>query len=271
MNDVNFNTEYVVEEYLRDGHEFTAVCSKNGLVGIIASIDPSKTVFECIKDQIPYGLEYLNTEQTRDVFPGVESFAIQCMKTLFHQPICALVFIRGFYQSHSNIYFIGASLEPRSKTMCKLMQQSHKPFSWESIQLTNVLHTMDLKIDLRDSFSEHSSNYNMVINFPTSEGILLHQTSIRKRNAMIRVAWRVSEGEEIFDSDSVDDNILQVFMSHTNRDELLSELNDVMTMTDIAVDRLCLIDKHNVCRRVQHRLACRTNGAQLVRSCTTVD
>ena len=55
-----------------------------------------------------------------------------------------------------------------------------------------------------------------LINFPNNEGVLLHQSSIQLRaysNSKIRLAWRVSEGEELLDADGIDDNILQVICS----------------------------------------------------------
>ena len=69
----------------------------------------------------------------------------------------------------------------------------------------------DLGASRRDFFApKFPDRYFMVINFPKVEGVLLHQTNIPRKEADIRVAWRVSEGEELYDCDSVDDNILQV-------------------------------------------------------------
>ena len=51
-----------------------------------------------------------------------------------------------------------------------------------------------------------------LINFPNCEGVLLHQTAIALRHfshSQMRLAWRVSEGEELLDADGLDDNVLQ--------------------------------------------------------------
>uniref|UniRef100_A0A915E9M6 Uncharacterized protein n=1 Tax=Ditylenchus dipsaci TaxID=166011 RepID=A0A915E9M6_9BILA len=89
----------------------------------------------------------------------------------------------------------------------------------------------------------------------------------------MRVAWRVSEGEELLDSDGIDENVLQIFLSNSSRDELLVDVKDLVNNTDIAVDRLC-IDKRNMCHRANggnNSLRISNSGNQLVRSCTTAD
>ncbi|KAK6035765.1 hypothetical protein COOONC_02293, partial [Cooperia oncophora] len=70
--------EYVVQEYIEDGHEFTALCTaKGGLVACIASVETHRTILECIQSQLPYAVQLFSVEQTRDHLPGVESFATQ--------------------------------------------------------------------------------------------------------------------------------------------------------------------------------------------------
>lgn len=49
-----------------------------------------------------------------------------------------------------------------------------------------------------------------LVNFPACEGVLLHQTTVPRRSSEMRVAWRVSEGEELLDADAVDENVLEV-------------------------------------------------------------
>lgn len=48
-----------------------------------------------------------------------------------------------------------------------------------------------------------------MINFPTTEGVLLHQTSIPKHNSQQRVIWRASEGDVMYDATHIDENVLQ--------------------------------------------------------------
>lgn len=264
---MNHSVEYFAEESLENGYEFTAVCSKTGLIGTIATVDTHRTLFECVRDQTPYALEYLSVEQTRDILPGIESFVLQIMKSVFSRSIPSIIFVKGFYKGHNNIYFISASLEPRSDTHRRLFHAAHNSVGWEVKLLESIIEP-ETKTGDRASKSTPGRHY-MVVNFPTSAGILLHQTTIPKRSADIRVAWRTSEGEELYDCDTLDENIVQVFLSHSDRSRLLEEVSELITQTDITVDKLCLIDKHNVCRRPQH-LHPRQTGS-LIRSCTTAD
>lgn len=56
------------------------------------------TFFLAVRRQVPYAIEYLNAEQTRDVFPGLETFALQCMRTLFNRGTCSIILIKAFYK-----------------------------------------------------------------------------------------------------------------------------------------------------------------------------
>lgn len=55
-----------------------------------------------------------------------------------------------------------------------------------------------------------TGSYHVLVNFPSIEGVLLHQTSITKRNSNMRVIWKACEGQELTSCTSSDDNILQV-------------------------------------------------------------
>ncbi|VDM39529.1 unnamed protein product [Toxocara canis] len=233
-------------------------------------VDSRRTLFECVRDQVPYAVEYLSAEQTRDVFPGIESFVMHTMKLVFNRSFSSLLFIRGYYKSHNCIYFMSTSLEPKSDTHRRLLHAACNSTAWEVIYLESLL-----EIPQRMQNGEYSSKgeprqHHIVINFPTSEGVLLHQTSIPKRTADIRVAWRVSEGEELYDCDTVDSNILQIFLSHSDRTRLLCEVREMIAEIDITVDRLCAADKHNVCHR-SHHMRSRLSVNPLIRSSTTAD
>ncbi|KAI1719034.1 hypothetical protein DdX_06153 [Ditylenchus destructor] len=80
----NYCVDYLVEECLENGYEFIAVVScRTGLIGAFCTMDPKRTLYMSVKSQSGYGIEYLNAEQTRDALPGVESFVMQSMKTVF--------------------------------------------------------------------------------------------------------------------------------------------------------------------------------------------
>uniref|UniRef100_A0A915C504 ATP-grasp domain-containing protein n=1 Tax=Parascaris univalens TaxID=6257 RepID=A0A915C504_PARUN len=264
------NVEYIVEECLQNGHEFTAMCSKAGLIGTVAMVDSQRTLFECARDQVPYAVEYLTAEQTRDIFPGIESFVMHTMKSVFNRSFPSLLFIRGYYKSHNSIYFVSTSLEPKSDSHRRLLHAARNSTAWEVAYLESLLGISQSSNNGECSSKEVGSQHHILVNFPTSEGVLLHQTSIPKRTAEIRVVWRVSEGEELYDCDTADSNILQVFLSHTDRTRLLQEVRELINETDITVDRLSAADKHSVCRR-SHHLHPRSSLNQLARSCTTTD
>ena len=64
-----------------------------------------------------------------------------------------------------------------------------------------------------------SSEHFALVNFPNSEGVLLHQNQISLRpysKSRMRLAWRVSEGEELLDADGLDDNVVQVLKTNKN-------------------------------------------------------
>ena len=64
-------------------------------------MDPKRTLYMSVKSQNGYGIEYLNAEQTRDTLPGVESFVMQSMKTVFRCAFAILMLIFRNYNKKS--------------------------------------------------------------------------------------------------------------------------------------------------------------------------
>ncbi|CAJ0588022.1 unnamed protein product [Cylicocyclus nassatus] len=255
--------EYVVQEFIDDGYEFTAFCTaKGGLLSCTASMESHRTILECIQSQSPYGLELFTVEQTRDILPGVESFVTQVLKATFSKSYTGAIFIKGFYKNHNDIFFLGFSLEPESETLRTLLDMSAMP--WETALIESHYEDDIIKNGLVAVPSIHQC----VVNFPSAEGVLIHQTLIPKRSTSeMRVAWRCAEGQEMMDSISIDDNVVQVYLKNLDHDRLIQEAQDVMRNTDITIDRNVLLDRHSVCRRNLSRL----NPRDLIRSCTTAD
>ncbi|CAL2045494.1 unnamed protein product [Caenorhabditis brenneri] len=258
---VHRNEHYVVQEYVDDGHEFSAVCSSaDGILGCISAIETHRSVLECIQNQQPYALEYLSANQTRDIFPGLESFCIQVIKSVFPTAYLGLIFIRGYYKDHNEIFFLGFGLEPDSETARHLyaLPQSN---SWEVSALTAQLGPQP------EDLSNVDNNFHLVINFPSAEGVLIHQTNILRRESNMRVSWKSAESAEMKDSDHLDDNVLQVFLWNSNRSQLLADCDDIIRSTDITIDRNALNERHSLCRKNVAKLTAK----ELVRSCTTTD
>ncbi|KIH56490.1 hypothetical protein ANCDUO_13329 [Ancylostoma duodenale] len=257
--------EYVVQEFIDDGYEFTALCTaKLGLIACTASVETHRTILECIQNQLPYAVQLFSVEQTRDLLPGVESFATQVVKATFSKSYSGAIFIKGFYKDHNDIFFLGFSLEPESETVRTLLAMS-RSMPWE-------IALIESHYEINDSMQNgHSASlpvHNCVVNFPTAEGVLIHQTSIPKRpTSEMRVAWRCAEGQEMTDSTSIDENVAQVYLTNPDHDRLIEEAQDIMRNTDITIDRNVLLDRHSVCRRNVSRL----NPRELIRSCTTTD
>ncbi|ETN85921.1 hypothetical protein NECAME_06166 [Necator americanus] len=191
--------EYVVQEFIDDGYEFTALCTaKGGLIGgqdflldlslrtrdnrnshlaCTASMETHRTILECIQNQLPYAVQLFTVEQTRDMLPGVESFAIQVIKATFSKSYSGAIFIKGFYKDHNDIFFLGFSLEPESETLRTLLAMS-KTMPWEIALVESHYETND---NMQNGHSAPSPIHHCVVNFPTAEGVLIHQTSIPKR------------------------------------------------------------------------------------------
>uniref|UniRef100_A0A1I7WH79 ATP-grasp domain-containing protein n=1 Tax=Heterorhabditis bacteriophora TaxID=37862 RepID=A0A1I7WH79_HETBA len=133
--------EYIVQQYIDDGHEFAALCTaKSGLI-----------VCFCF-------------------------YNFFIVKATFPRSYAGVIFIKGFYKDHNDIFFLGFSLEPESETFRTLLGLS-KTSPWETIAIESYYEIPDFQ----NGQSTTSSGYNCVINFPTAEGVLLHQTSIPKR------------------------------------------------------------------------------------------
>lgn len=67
--------------------------------GSIATMDQSRTLYECVKNKKPYAVEYLNVEQCRNCLPGIESFVNKAIKSLDLRHFAKnLLFIKGFYK-----------------------------------------------------------------------------------------------------------------------------------------------------------------------------
>jgi hypothetical protein len=61
-------------------------------------------------------------------------------------------------------------------------------------------------------------------------------------------------------------------MASSDRSQVIDDINDIMMNTDITIDKLSIIDKHNVCRKVRIEVTrISSSGNQLIRSCTTAD
>nr|CDJ91360.1 Hypothetical protein CBG19004 [Haemonchus contortus] len=258
--------EYVVQEYVEDGYEFTALCTaKGGLVACIASVETHRTILECIQSQLPYAVQLFSVEQTRDHLPGVESFVTQVIKATFAKGYTGAIFIKGFYKDHNDIFFLGFALEPESETLRSLMAISRSLTPWETMVIESHYETDE---NLKNGYATSPSMHHCVVNFPTAEGVLIHQTSIPRRpTSEMRVAWRCAEGQEMNDSTTIDDNVAQVYLSNIDHTNLIKEAQDIMQNTDITIDRNVLLDRHSVCRRNVSRL----NPRELIRSCTTTD
>nr|CAD2122252.1 unnamed protein product [Meloidogyne enterolobii] len=302
-------TDYLVEECLMDGFEFISIAStRTGLIGTFCSIDSRKTLICSVLAQQSYSIEYLNSEMTRDVLPGVESFVMQTLKTVFVRSdiFPPLVFIKGFYRGHNSITFLSGSYELGKKSLTNLFTWANEGKNWEVISIQCVLDALmeninclvqENKINGYNNLNEHQNGcyiqengYNntknkkhfALINFPNNEGVLLHQSSIQLRaysNSKIRLAWRVSEGEELLDADGIDDNILQIFLNNPNRHELLRDIADLCRRIEIPIDRNSMAGTERrlpICRRDLRAIAASSSspfssGHQLIRSCTTTD
>ncbi|KAF7638253.1 hypothetical protein Mgra_00002227 [Meloidogyne graminicola] len=305
-------TDYLIEECLIDGFEFISIASLNiGLIGTFCSIDSHKPLICSVLSQQSYAIEYLNSEMTRDILPGVESFVMQTLKTVFiRSDICSsLVFIKGFYKGHNAITFLSGSYELGKKSLTNLFTWANGGITWESISIQFILNNLnnnnekekeekvkkkkilinDLNNNeiyknllLENGLNENKNNYFALINFPNNEGVLLHQSSILLKaysTSKIRLAWRVSEGEELLDADGIDDNILQIFLTNTNRFELLRDVADLCRRIEIPIDRNSISGTERrlpICRRDLRAIAASSSSPfnsrhQLIRSCTTTD
>ncbi|OZC04868.1 hypothetical protein X798_08170 [Onchocerca flexuosa] len=258
-----YDGEFIVEECLRNGNEFVSLYSSSGFICTIAKVNAECTLFESIRNQKPYAYEYLTVNQTRDILPGVESFILRTAKSLPVLPNSSFVFIKGFYKNHNDIYLLGTYLQPLCDSHRRLIEAANHGVGWEILLLNcmaEVLQTVNQPCDMEKS----TENHHVLVNFPSIEGVLLHQTSITKRNSDMRVIWKACEGQELTGCTSSDDNILQIFLSNPNRAKVITDVQDLIENTYIAVDRL--VDKRNFCSDMRER-----GNNQFTRSMTTCD
>ncbi|VDL75643.1 unnamed protein product [Nippostrongylus brasiliensis] len=154
----------------------------------------------------------------------------------------------GEIKDHNDIFFLGFALEPDSETLRALLSTSKTLAPWETLLIESHYDVNDgLQVNLPNGHSPSSSIHHCVVNFPTAEGVLIHQTSIPKRpTSEIRVSWRCAEGQEMTDSCSIDENVAQVFLTNSDHSRLISEAQDIMRNTDITIDRNVLLDRHSL-------------------------
>lgn len=146
------------------------------------------TFFLAVRRQVPYAIEYLTVEQTRDVFPGLETFVLQCMRTLFSKATNSITFIKAFYkvspvcildqccvlfQGHNSISFLSASLELNKNALASLYLEANRGKSWESTAI-ECLYDVDLVILLMLKVSNSVSR-------------ILRQTTVRMGSLRIIV------------------------------------------------------------------------------------
>ncbi|KAL3985426.1 hypothetical protein ACH3XW_38595 [Acanthocheilonema viteae] len=244
-----YDSEFIVEECLRNGYEFVSLYSSSGFICTIVRMNAESTSFESIRDQKPYAYEYLTVDQTRDILPGVESFVLRTAKSLPALSNSSFIFMKGFYKNHNDIYLLGTYLQPLCDSHRRLIEAANHGIGWEILLLNcmaKVLQTINQSCEMQKS----TTNHHVLVNFPSTEGILLHQASITKRNSDMRVIWKACEGQELTSCTSSDDNILQVFLSNSNRAEMIADVRDLIENTYIAVDRLA--DQH-LCSDMRER------------------
>ncbi|KAL7074654.1 hypothetical protein ACQ4LE_006012, partial [Meloidogyne hapla] len=157
-------TDYLVEECLMDGFEFICIASsRTGLIGTFCSIDSRKTLICSVLAQQSYSLEYLNSEMTRDILPGVESFVIQTLKTVFVRSDIwpPLVFIKGFYRGHNLITFLSGSYELGKKSLTNLFSWANEGKTWEVISIQCVLDALMENINCLQEQENQINGYNL--------------------------------------------------------------------------------------------------------------
>ncbi|GMR58419.1 hypothetical protein PMAYCL1PPCAC_28614, partial [Pristionchus mayeri] len=258
------SSNWVLEECYEDGLDFVAMCTAiSGLIYCVSTVDYERTMFESISTCKPYVLQVYSIDQTRDMLPGLESFVNQTTKALFANNYSGALFIRGFYKGHNDIFLMSVELQPSAETIRNLIAMPKESPGWETIALMSFFATDASEFD----FGTHS--FNAVINVPSAEGLLMHQTMIPKRKtSSMRVAWRVAEFAEIKDADGIDGNVVQVFMSNSDNKRLTDEMKDVIGRLDIPIDRITLAERAAACRKQLSRLG---GAREFVRSCTTTD
>ncbi|CAD5232778.1 unnamed protein product [Bursaphelenchus xylophilus] len=282
--ETNKPIEIIAEECVADGQEVVVMfSSKTGLFAAMAAVEPSSTFLSASRHHEPYAIEYLNADQTRDNFPGLETFVTQTMKSIFPFEHSEVLFLKAFYKTHSNIKFMNVSLEIHNDTLASLFAEANKGKSWEAAIIESIFDTVLTPIDEPTSpngFSTATTDvvpqdhmHYAVLNYPTTEGIILHQVTIPKRKSTKRVAWRVYENEEMIEAEYIDDNIVQVYLYNSDRQQLLGDIRETIRRTHLPIDKFTPIDK-NAVRWRKGRKEDRffsVAGNTLIRSCTTAD
>ncbi|KAI6170759.1 hypothetical protein M3Y97_01108600 [Aphelenchoides bicaudatus] len=269
--------EYLAEECLQNGHEFIAMCSnKTGLIGTFAATDPLYTFFLAVRRQVPYAIEYLNAEQTRDVFPGLETFALQCMRTLLGRTTNSIIMIKAFYKGHNSISFLSASLELNKSTLGNLYLEANQGRSWEAVAV-ECLYDAELPSPSSSNGSQnggYSSAVTDITRDPYNCAKEFFYTSLQFRDAehYNELLGELQKEKNCWMPDGIDDNVVQIYVGSSDRGRMLDDVNEFIQSTDITIDKLSIIDKHNVCRRVRIEITrVSSSGNQLIRSCTTAD
>uniref|UniRef100_A0A0N4Z8X5 ATP-grasp domain-containing protein n=1 Tax=Parastrongyloides trichosuri TaxID=131310 RepID=A0A0N4Z8X5_PARTI len=243
FNDIDINT-YILEEYPQDGKEFTALISNYySLIGIIISAFSTIPQKQLLNEAKPYSMEFLNIENVRNYYPGLEFFLKQIQKNYFFHDIKELLFIDGIYKNQNEIFIRNISFELNTCTKGYLIEKVYNSKSWQSLSLeitqTTFLHGNcdDFKYD-ESIISTNKNLYTSIINFPTVNGTLLHQQMTTfKAECKLQVLWTKVEGTEMLQSDSEDDNILQIIISHDNRDQFSNDNTFIMNQIEIAIDK----------------------------------
>uniref|UniRef100_A0A0K0FAS4 Uncharacterized protein n=1 Tax=Strongyloides venezuelensis TaxID=75913 RepID=A0A0K0FAS4_STRVS len=273
FNDIELSN-YILEEYPEDGREFTAICCNcQTLVGIIVSSFSNTFRKKLLHEGKSYSLEILGLEQVRNYYPGLEFFVKQITKLSYFNPIKELFFIDGVYKNHNEIFFKNISFEISSGSKGNLIEQANNFITWQSLSL-KVLQK-NLLQQICNSQSDNGillndNKYLSVINFPTINGTLLHQQIVTfKTKSNIQILWTKSEGTDMIQSQTEDDNILQIIITNNNnRDDFVDDNIRIMNEMEIAIDRTTQITKgERLSRSSLQHIHCPPN-AQLLRRST---
>ncbi|CEF70347.1 Hypothetical protein SRAE_2000498000 [Strongyloides ratti] len=242
FNDIELNN-YILEEYPEDGIEFIAICCNfQPLIGIIVSSFINIPYKKLLEEGKPYSLEILELENVRNYYPGLEFFVKQITKLSYFNQIKELFFIEGIYKNHNEIYFKNISFEINSKSKEYLIEQANNFTTWQSFSLKILQKNL-----LEEYFNQQSdicmllndNKYLSIINFPTINGTILHQQILKfKTKSNLQILWTRSEGTDMLQSQTEDDNILQIIIANNNdRDEFINDNITIMNEIEIAIDR----------------------------------
>ncbi|CAD5223648.1 unnamed protein product [Bursaphelenchus okinawaensis] len=117
--------QILAEECIQDGQEVVVMFStKTGLYATLAIVEPSNTFLTASRSGDPYAIEYLNADQTRDTFPGLETFVTQTLKSIFQFDHSEILFLKAVYKGHNDIRFMNLSLELNNQTLNSLFRRS---------------------------------------------------------------------------------------------------------------------------------------------------